>query len=236
MAGLLYEVHSHTSQASKCGRLSGGDVARLCKKNGLTGVIITDHFFNGNCAISPELPWKERVDAFFAGYREAKEVGDEIGLDVFCGWEYNYLTTEFLTYGLTAEWLYENDDVLTITPEEYCDRVHRDGGFIVHAHPFRERPYIKYIRLFPNYVDAVEIHNMAHYPYPQFDKRAEFYADSYGKRKLVGSDLHFEWPTGYCCVEFGERLTDVSDFINHVKDGKYRNVRTDTTGRVIMIY
>ena len=62
-----YEIHCHTSEASKCGRLAAADLVRLYKKIGYTGVIITDHFFNGNCAISNDIPWTQRLDLFSKG-------------------------------------------------------------------------------------------------------------------------------------------------------------------------
>jgi len=229
-----YEIHCHTKQGSACGRKTGAEVAERYKELGYTGVIITDHFFNGNCAVSPDLPWRERVERFFDGYEDAKATGDRIGLQVLYGWEYNYLTTEFLTYGLDKQWLIDNDDILTISPEEYCERVHRDGGYIVHAHPFRERAYITYMRLFPHYVDAVETVNAAHHLFPDFDKRADFYADSYHLPKVAGSDYHFDYVGGLCAVDFEERLTDTKHFAALVAAGKHKNYRLDTQGRVLL--
>ena len=65
-----YEIHCHTKQGSACGRKTGAEVAERYKELGYTGVIITDHFFNGNCAVSPDLPWRERVERFFDGYED----------------------------------------------------------------------------------------------------------------------------------------------------------------------
>ena len=31
---------------------------------GYNGIIVTDHFFNGNTCVPEYLPWKERVDMF----------------------------------------------------------------------------------------------------------------------------------------------------------------------------
>lgn len=213
--------------------MTGAQTAEYYHAKGYRGIIVTDHFFNGNCAVSPELPWKERVERFFEGYRDAKEAGEKLGLTVLYGWEYNYQTTEFLTYGADIAWLTDHPDILTLSPEEYCDEIHRAGGLIVHAHPFRERPYIRYFRLFPNYVDAVETVNAAHHLFPDFDKRADFYADSYRLKKVVGSDFHYEWPGGLCAMEFEEPIAGIHDFIRLVSEGKYSGLRLDTEGRVI---
>lgn len=233
MEQFRYEIHCHTSQGSLCGQFTGAQLAEYYAERGYQGVIITDHFFNGNCAISPALSWEERVERFFDGYEEAKKVGDRLGLQVFYGWEYNYLTTELLTYGLDKQWLIDNPDILSVSVEEYCERVHKAGGFLVHAHPFREREYISYLRLLPNYVDAIETVNAAHHLFPEFDKRADFYADSYRLRKLVGSDFHFVWPGGLCAVDFEEPLVDTRHFCRLVAEGRYTNWRLDVDGNVI---
>ena len=46
-----YETHLHTSEVSKCAHNTGAEMARAYKKAGYTGIFVTDHFFNGNCAI-----------------------------------------------------------------------------------------------------------------------------------------------------------------------------------------
>lgn len=32
---------------------------------------------------------------------------------------------------------------------------------VIHAHPYREAPYIPEIRLYPDYVDGVEVYNVS---------------------------------------------------------------------------
>ena len=61
-------------------------------------------------------------------------------------------------------------EMLNWTIEEQYYQIHKAGGFVVHAHPFRIRPYIKEIRLFPDLVDAVEIYNVGNRNI-DFDKR-----------------------------------------------------------------
>ena len=78
-----YETHAHTMEVSKCAHISGADLARYYKSIGYTGLIVTDHYFNGNTIVPAELPWEERVAQFCKGYEAVKEEGDRIGLDVF---------------------------------------------------------------------------------------------------------------------------------------------------------
>ena len=83
----LYETHMHTSQGSACAHSTGEEMARAYHERGYTGIIVTDHFFNGNSAVPKDLPWTERVERFLKGYEQAKATGEAIGLQVFFGWE-----------------------------------------------------------------------------------------------------------------------------------------------------
>lgn len=109
-----YETHMHTREASACAWSSGAEMAEKYKSEGYTGIIVTDHFFNGNSAIPRDLPWKERIELYCKGYENAKARGDRIGLDVFFGFEYGDGGSDFLVYGLDKQWLIENDHILDI--------------------------------------------------------------------------------------------------------------------------
>ncbi|MBO5575821.1 MAG: histidinol phosphatase [Ruminococcus sp.] len=215
----LYETHCHTSQASACGMVSGEELARFYKQKGYDGIIVTDHFFNGNTAIDQSLDWKTKCELYCSGYEQAKRVGDEIGLTVMFGIEYSYEGTDLLTYGVDKAWLIAHPEVMEIDVHEYIKLVHESGGMIVHAHPFREAWYIKMIRLLPYEVDAVEVFNAGN-PDPEFDRRANWYADSYGLVKTAGSDRHDTQKTEYAATVFEEKLTGIGDYIRLVKGDK----------------
>jgi len=218
-----YETHLHTSEASACGRVSGAEHVRFYKNAGYDGIIVTDHFFNGNCAIDRSLPWDEWVDLFCMGYENAKAEGDRIGLSVFFGWEANYSGTEFLIYGLDKEWLKAHPDIISWSVEEQYKRIHEDGGFIVHAHPFRIRPYIKEVRLFPEFIDAVEAINVGN-KNEEFDRQAAEYAAKYSFPVTAGSDAH-GYETIHSGVAFDHKLKDINDFIKSVKSGGHQLIK-----------
>ena len=71
-----YETHMHTCFSSACGVSTGAEHARFYKDTGYTGIIITDHFYGGNCAVDRSLPWPEFVDRFCVGYEDATEAAD----------------------------------------------------------------------------------------------------------------------------------------------------------------
>ena len=214
-----YEMHAHTAEVSGCATISGQDIARFYKEKGYAGLIITDHFFNGNTVVSPKLPWSDRVESFCSGFENAYMEGKKIGLDVFFGWEYSYYGTDFLTYGLDKNWLLNHPDLLSLSVPDYCDLVHQYGGFIVHAHPFREADYIDMIRLLPRKVDAVEVINIYNTDFE--NAQAENYADNYNLYKIVGSDNHHGSIGRYSGIQFHKRMNDINSIVSGIKQDKF---------------
>lgn len=219
----MYETHLHTSETSACSMKSGAEQVRIYKEAGYAGIIVTDHFFNGNSAIPSDLPWENRVDLFCKGYENAKEEGDNIGLSVFFGWESNYRGTEFLIYGMDHEWMRNHPEILSWSMEEQYHNIHEAGGYVVHAHPFRIRPYIKEIRLFPDFVDAVEVYNVGNRNIG-FDKKANEYAMKHNLPAFAGTDAHGDEEERSGMV-FERPIDSIQDFIINVKSGDYRLIK-----------
>lgn len=215
----IYETHCHTSQGSACGRATGAELARYYKAAGYDGIIVTDHFFNGNCAVDKNLRWEEKCELYCAGYRDAKRVGEQIGLSVFFGMEYSYFGTDLLVYGLDEAWLKAHPEVMELYVKDFMRLVYENGGMIVHAHPFRKASYIDTIRLYPYDVDAVEVFNGGNKD-PKADERANWYAESYGLVKVAGTDRHETYSTAKCATVFAERLQSIDDYMRLVRLGK----------------
>lgn len=220
-----YETHMHTSQGSACGRSTGAEMAIAHKEAGYTGIFVTDHFFNGNCAVPKELPWEERVELFCKGYEEAKAEGDRIGLDVFFGFEYCYDAADFLVYNLDKEWLKAHPDIDKWEPRKAFAAMRADGGFIIHAHPFRERDYINHIHLFPRDVDGVEVMNGGQKDFPLMNERAEVYAMMYELPKTSGSDGHHADALKMCGVEAPMRIKEPTDYLKLMQTGRLTLMR-----------
>lgn len=184
----LYETHLHTNVGSKCGRTSPEDYIHAYVQKGYSGVVVTDHFFNGNCAINSQLPWKMRVDAYAEAYERAKEEGDKQGLDVFFGMETRLGNDECLIYGVDKQWLYEHPEFENVNHKEQYDLIHSAGGAIVQAHPFRERSYMDAVDIYPKYVDALEGYNKENAR--SEDLRTLELAERIGMIVTAGSDVH----------------------------------------------
>lgn len=212
-----YETHLHTSQASACATASGKQQAMAYKNAGYTGIIITDHFFRGNTCIPYTLPWEERINLFCSGYEEAKQTGEKIGLQVFFGWEETFEGQDFLVYGLDKEWLLSHPEMEHWTIRQQFDEVNRHNGMVIHAHPFRDRPYIPKIRLFPKLVNGVEVFNACNRD--EENKRAFIYAKEYDLPMTAGSDSHH---LDIICsgVEVPEQFETIYDYISLIKQNK----------------
>lgn len=222
----LYETHLHTSQGSACAVNSGYDVAKAAHEAGYAGIIVTDHNWGGNTAVDRSLSWKEWVLQFEKGYLDAKAYGDAHDFDVFFGYEAAYHGTEFLIYGVDAEWMIAHPEIRTATIEEQYKLIHEAGGMVIHAHPYREESYIPEIRLYPELVDGVEGINAAHSNHlskshnnPRYDTDAIAYANEHKLPMTAGSDCHSVQMFG-AGVAFKRRLKSIHDYCQAICSGE----------------
>ena len=214
-----YETHCHTSEVSACASSTASEIVKSYAKAGYSGIIITDHFFNGNCNINSDLTWDEKVYLFCSGYENAQKAVSKFNLNltIFFGWEYTYKGTDFLTYGLDKDFLLNNPDLLEWPLELYFNKVHQAGGFLIHAHPYREREYIKKIRLFGNKVDAIEVINSGN-DEQVYNQRALAYAQQFALPETAGSDTHNADSLSGEGTYFPVKLNSIQELIQCVKN------------------
>lgn len=213
----IYELHCHTQETSKCGKLPAAEMMEFYHKAGYTGVVVTDHFFNGNTTVTKYGSWEERVGLFRQGYLAAKKRGEELGLDVFFGWEFGHKGTDFLTYGLDIDWLLAHPFCDQLAVRDYSTLVRQSGGYLVQAHPFREAQYIEMIRLLPRGVDAVEVCNGCRDDFTNL--QAMHYAEVYGLPKSVGTDNHMGFRSHLTGVELSARAESPAEILRAVVQG-----------------
>jgi len=219
----IYETHLHTSQASKCGKVSGNDYIQYMMNNGYNGIIVTDHFFNGNSAVPKDLPWEERVAMYVSGYKAAKKAADEYNrtlspdemeekrFDVLFGIEYNFSGDEYLLYGVDEKWLLANPDILDKDRFEVHELVAEYGAIMVQAHPYRERWYIDDIILTPSVSDGIEIYNAANGT--NMNALGYKYANKLGVPMSAGSDIHFFYDGPKGGMMFERRIENEKDYV-----------------------
>lgn len=182
----LYETHFHTRRGSACARSLGPEYFERYRRLGYDGIMVTDHFWRGYTAVDRHQPWPAFVEAFCRGYEETKAAAQKAGLQVFFGWEETIQGDDYLIYGLDKAWLLQHPEVKDWTRSQQFEQVHRYGGCVVQAHPFRDRDYIDAIHLGP--ADAYEVGNTGNLQ--ENDLQAFRWAQKNQLLMTAGSDIH----------------------------------------------
>ena len=216
-----YETHLHTAPVSKCASAGVRETLEYYKSIGYDGVFITNHFLDGNINIDRSESYENKINFYFSDYEDGVVIGKEIGLKVFLGVELSYAGTDFLVYGLGKEWFLANPQIMELSMKKKLELMAENGGFIIQAHPFRERGYIDHIRLFPRSVHAVEIINTSNTDFS--NKMSKLYADMYQLPQVAGTDNHTAGRTKHFAgVETEEPINCEADYARMVKDGRAR--------------
>jgi len=152
-------------------------ILKVAKKIGLDGVAITDHnTIKGGLEV-----FKENQDRNF-------EVIKGVEVD----------TNKGHVLGL-----YVNEEIKSKDFFDVVDRIKKQGGIVIMAHPFRAFPQLrsKLKGVDANkYLDAVESYN-ARTSYLG-NKSAEKFADKFSLAKTGGSDAHFPFEVGKAQTAF----------------------------------
>lgn len=161
-----YETHCHSAQGSLCALSSAQALVHAYRKAGYTGLVLTDHFIFGNTAVPRELPWAERMQRYYDAYLDARAVAEPLDFDVIFGFEHAYgHGKEFLVYGVELDFLLANPDIPDLSPEAFVERIHRAGGIVIQAHPYRVRWYVDMsVEPRRDLIDGVEVHNASNAP------------------------------------------------------------------------
>ncbi len=215
----LYDLHVHTSKVSACAIASPVEQVHAYKDCGYAGIIVTDHFINGNSSCPREWPWEQKMRYFYAGYAEAKAEGEKCGLDVFFGWEYCLDGTEFLTYGLELDFLLAHPNVDRLTVEEYSALVRACGGYLAQAHPYRNQAWVR--NPYPvdaKLLDGMEVYN-AGMPADGNAKAYTFARENHLPMQ-AGSDSHRTDLPFASGIRLAEKAKNVFDIINAIKTGR----------------
>jgi hypothetical protein len=207
----LYETHLHTIEGSACSDTPGKEYIEHMKKIGYSGIIVTDHFFNGNSAVPRHLPWEEKVELYCKGYEHALEAAKGTAFKVFFGVEFAFTGDEYLLYGVDKKWLLDNPQIMDMTRKELHEAVRAVGGIMVQAHPYRERGYLSTIHLAPNDVDGVECFNAEN---PDWQNGLGYqYCLEHNFIMSGGSDIHHLTQKHMGAMSFPYKLETIQDYI-----------------------
>ena len=108
-------------------------------------------------------------------------------------------------------------------------KVREAGGFIIHAHPFNDKPWVDYIRLLPHSVDAVEVMNGTHTDFVNTNAKA--YAEAYGLLQTAGSDCHRKGIPVLGGMETDEPCHTLNELITAIKTNRAKPFRMSAPAR-----
>lgn len=211
-----YDTHVHSSDGSACASNDSKAIVEKYAEMNYSGIILTNHFFNGNTCIPHTYPYEFKVELFVSSYETAKKHGKNLGLDVFFGWEYSLHSADVLTYGLDEDFLLAHPEICEISFAEYVVLVRQNGGMLIHAHPFREMGGdLKFVSL-GKMIDGVEVYNSAQLG-TGLNEKAYTYAFENNLPMTAGSDAHSVNHEFFSGMLFKSKLSDIHDFISRVK-------------------
>ncbi len=218
-----YETHVHTKEGSRCGKDSAREIVRAYAKAGYAGLVITNHFIHGNTAVPKELDWSTRMQMYYNAYLEAKAEGEKLDFDVLFGFEHHYGNgKEILVYGVDFEFLQFHPELETADIDTFARLMHEAGGFLVHAHPYRQRASI------PNgyspridVCDGVEVYNT----HDVWGRNQMALDDAIYQRKYCfsGGDTHYKEDEriGNAGLVFNKRIRTTKEFVDTIRENEY---------------
>lgn len=158
-----YETHCHCSQCSACAHSSSAELVQAYHEAGFAGMVLTDHFIYGNNCVPTMLLWEDRMRCYYNAYLDAKKAAEPLDFDVIFGIEHAYGNGyEVLCYGIDLDFLLNNPDIPQLTIQEFADRVHKYGGILIQAHPYRYSCSDIWLR--PDIIDGIEVYNAGNPP------------------------------------------------------------------------
>ncbi len=188
--GELIDLHIHTD-VSPCGRQSLESCLKRATEVGLDLICITDHF-------STEV------------FSDLKNISSQ-GPKVLVGMEYSLPEGDFLLFVPAKVPSFPRG----LSAEEVFSEVHRLGGVVIWAHPFRWGRLPEERLLEEGLVDAIEVLNGR--TSPRENERARALAEAFGLPMVAGSDAHSEDELGSVANFCPEKLETVSDLVEAIK-------------------
>ncbi|MBQ9848103.1 MAG: hypothetical protein IJO64_03475 [Clostridia bacterium] len=230
--GYIYDLHVHSKELSGCSSSAVRDMVRAYKESVYSGFVLTNHFSGRTNPLLGEVSWEEKVTAYWNAYLDGKQLADELGVDMFFGLEYGYgMAQEILLYGIDVDFLLAHPDLCDNTPEQLTALVQNSGGFVSHAHPFRNRFYVPkdYKHMDLTCLDAIEIFNAGNMELD--DAKAVIRCNELGLKITAGSDMHhceLLATTLNGGIEFPERVTTNAELVAALKSGEGKLYRHGT--------
>ena len=194
---MKFDLHMHTTRHSPDSQIDPFALVQRAQEIGLDGVVITEH----------DWLWPpEELD-------ELRAI--EPNLVVLSGVEVTTREGHFLAYGLTDPFAVPNG----IGVADLCREVHRQGGAVVAAHPYRwNQPFDDILRQERPDLDGLEM--MSNNMDADIRRRAAELNDRLKLAGLGNSDAHRVETLGCCYTEFAATIRNNRDLVEAIRGRK----------------
>ena len=213
-----YELHLHTMETSRCGKVRAADQVRTYHSLGYQGLCVTDHLHREYISLMDcHDNWKACIDRYLYGWRLARAEGEKLGMDVIFGVELRFPEndSDYLIYGIDEDWLYKNPFITELDHQSFFDR-YKDEVLIIHAHPYRNCDTVYY-----DCVHGLEVVNCN----PRHDSRnhlaLQLAKENPHLFRTAGSDAHQKGDEGRAALLSDERIRDSYELKDAITSGAY---------------
>lgn len=217
----MFDTHVHTMETSQCGRVSAVDAVHLYKNAGYSGIVITDHYFNGYFDKLTCKTWSQKIDSYLRGYFNAVSEGNRVGLNVFLGLEIRFFDSpnDYLVYGVDEYFLVESPELYKLGLKNFRHYIANTDILIFQAHPYRDG----ITTADPFLLDGVEVFNGN----PRHDSRnglAYSFARENNLFMLSGSDFHRLEDLARGGIVVAENIDSQEKLVRIIKGNKIINL------------
>jgi len=209
-----YEMHLHTSNVSSCGKVCASEAVRLYADAGYTGIVITDHYYEGYFNGLTGLNWEDKLGRFLEGYESAVATGKKLGLVVLLGLELRFEenSNDYLVYGVTQDFLLAYPELFRLGLAAFRNLTKDQGIMIYQAHPFR----MGMKRAAPTELDGVEVFN-GNLRHNSRNHSAVRFAQKHALQAISGSDFHQVGDQGRGGIVLPQKITTTQELVEFLK-------------------
>jgi len=223
------EMHLHTFGGSPCGKVSPRDIAILYNRAGYGAITVTNHymkyFFEHMYPFGSDT---DRIKNYIGFYKGVEYYCKPFGIKVFLGMELNpecmntptaSPAAEFLCYGVTEDFLYNNLRLYDYTQRELFELFNRNDIVMLQSHPFREYCTLGELE----YMHGIEEYN-GHKGHTSHNEKAKELVKQQGFIGISGSDFH-EMDGITAGVYIPETIDNNIQFAEYIKNNKLKLIK-----------
>jgi predicted metal-dependent phosphoesterase TrpH len=195
---MKFDLHMHTRRHSRCSRIDPFALVHRAVEVGLDGIVITEH----------DYLW---TDAELEPLRQAAP-----DLVILAGIEISALGGDMLVYGVRDPFRVPRG----IRWGELCREVHRQGGALVAAHPYRwGQDFDRLVEDERAELDGMEL--MSSNMDDDLRERAAAYQLRSRLPGLGNSDAHDTHSQGVAWTEFEAEIRSTQDLVEAIRSGQF---------------